>query len=246
MVSLLSYLFSSFSSFSYIWYVLLVFPFSISSLSALKLPEDPVDVLYFARYCWRSFWRCPIFVSCEAPLLIFPLLKEDRLDLVDTPALEDLWSSKVMTSSSSITCSFLPFWPKFVSRPMFVKSIKFLADLMACCYFLAIISILQDWAMDHPTSRSSSLISSTPEWKTRAKMNSILHMTTIKKSSLFQHLFWSMYFLNPIILTLHPKSIEIVMFRSSSTQMKSGDSAILNPFIMVKMIKRQPIARSPM
>ena len=213
----------------------------MSSLSALKLPEDPVELLYFSRCYWRSLWRWPIFVSWEPPLL-----KDERLDLEEAPILEDLWSSKVMTSSSSITGIFLPFWSRSVSRPILVKSIKFLADLMACCYFLAMISILHDWAIDHPTRRSSSPISSTPEWNTRARMNSMLHMTTIKRSSLFQHLFWSMYFLNPIILTRHAKSIVIVMLSKSSTQMKRGDSAILKPLTIVKTIKRQPIARSPM
>jgi hypothetical protein len=91
-------------SFSYSWYELLLFC-SKSSLSALKLPEDPAEFLYLSRCCCRSFCRWPMFVSCEEP----PLLKDECLDLEEPTTLEDLWSSKVITSSSSMTYNFL--WP---------------------------------------------------------------------------------------------------------------------------------------
>jgi hypothetical protein len=93
--------------------------------------------------------------------------------------------------------------------------------------------------------RSSWLISFVKlECDTIVIINKRLHTNTIKKSSLFQWLFFK-YFLNPAILILKAKSRVIVIFNNNSTAIKVGDSAITKPSMIVVITKRQPVTRRP-
>ena len=65
-------------------------------------------------------------------------------------------------------------------------------------------------------------------------------------SSLFQTLFLERYDQKPYILTLRPRSTLMVAFKRNSINMKVGDSAILNPSIIVVKIRMQQVASSPM
>ena len=147
-----------------------VYCLSMSSGSSLALL-----VLCFLLL-FRAFYLSPMFESLLCPSSM--------------PLTDRLWapgSWNVMISSTS-GAWFL--WSRAsVSNPMFVKSIRVLADLMACRYFLAIISIRKDWAIDQATRRSSSSISTKATWKTIERRKSTLHKKTIRTSSLFQILF---------------------------------------------------------
>lgn len=157
------------------------------------------------------------------------------------------WSSKALTSSS---CP----WPivspgiclsKFsVSRPIFVKSIRVFAELIAYLCFFANTIILKDCAIDQKIRRSSSLISSDQlPLKNIVIKNKMLQAKTIRKSSLFQWLFLR-YYLKPAIFTLNAKSTEIVIFNKSSTAINVGESATLNPSTIVVTTSKVPVTRS--
>ena len=129
---------------------------------------------------------------------------------------------------------------------MLLKSISIFADLIACFCFLAMTSILKDCAILQTIRRSSSLISSDCVLDEIIVIkNKRLQPKTMAKSSLFQWLFF-MYFLKPAIRILNPKSTLIVMLSRSSTAIKVGLLAILNPSIMVVTTKRRPVISKPM
>ena len=153
---------------------------------------------------------------------------------------------KTISSSNSSPCLDFFSWTWFsFSNPMFEKSIRVLAELMAYLYFLAITSILRDWPMLQATSRISSLISSKTASEMREIKKRMLQQQTITKSSLFHMVLWR-YFLKPCILTLKPKSTETVKLRINSIIINMGDSATLKPSIIVVMMRMQQVIKSPM
>ena len=129
--------------------------------------------------------------------------------------------------------------------PIFEKSMSVLADLMACLLFLAMTIILRDWPTAQKVSSNSSLISPAAALKMIENINRKSQPTTIKKSSLFQRLFFR-YGLKPAILTRAAKSMEIVTFSRSSTAIKNGESAILKPSTIVVTMRMPHDSRRPM
>lgn len=155
------------------------------------------------------------------------------------------WSSKTFTSSSWPCPTVIPgicLSKLSVSRPIFVKSMRVLAELIAYRCFLAKTIILKDCAIDQKTRSSSSLISSDKLlYEIMVIRNRMLHPKTIRKSSLFQWLCVK-YFLNPAMRTRKAKSTLMVMFRSSSTAIKVGESATLKPSTTVVTTSKLPVA----
>jgi len=140
----------------------------------------------------------------------------------------------MMTSSTSswFLCLLLCSCAS-LSSPILVKSIRFLADLIAALYFRAIINILNDWNTLHAISSSSSLTSSaTVAFLMIESKNIRLHATTIKKSNLF-HVPLFRYFLKPCILILRAKSTVTVVHIMNSNVIKNGDRATRNPSTIV-------------